>query len=251
MIDRGRAEGFRRLVEERVGRDALPAIAQALADKSARHRGIFGRAAGPDAQGVRAALQESFTGRRLARRIGDDRAEGLARQAGRLLHGSGTVAERLNAFCRALDGELPPGAAAELAAEWLHYTFPERYWLWGRWMYAPEDGSGVLVLLGAVLGQGEPGAVYMQVGEAVAYLGGLGEQVGIAGVGPWPFVLDAYMALVYGLYVFMVTGVRTTPEFADILPPTSELARRLLGLSGAGSQPLKEGKGRDVQGEGD
>lgn len=251
MIDLARAQEFHRLAVERAGAGALREMAEALAARSSRFREAFGAPEGCTGPAVRRALEESFAGRRRARQIAADGAEALAGEVRRLLHGDGVPSERVNAFCRALGGGVPAQVAGELAAEFLHYTFPERYWLWGRWIYAPADQSGALVVLGANPGGGEPGAVYMRVGEEVAHLARLGGQLGIAGAGPEPFVLDAYLALVYALYVQMVTGVRTTPEFAGILPPAGELARRLLGLRPAGARGrAKEGEGFDEQGEG-
>ncbi len=241
MIDLARAQEFHRLAVERAGEGVLRQMAEALVAKSARYRAAFGEPGGCSGPAVLQALGDSFAGRRRARILAGDGGEALAREVRRLLHGPGAVAERMNAFCRALGGELGGSVAAELGSEYLHYTFPERYWLWGRWVYAPEEQSGALVVLGAAPGGGEPGEVYMRVGEAVAHLARLAEQVGIAGAGPEPFVLDAYLALVYALYAYMVTGVRTTPEFAGILPPTGELARRLLGVRAAGGLEAGEG----------
>jgi hypothetical protein len=131
------------------------------------------------------------------------------------------------------------GMSAELAGELLHFTFPDRYWLWGRWMYAAESRTGVLPLLldgDKELRGDSPGQTYLRVGRAIAmvtqvedtkwlFRGGLGETPAER-----PFAIDTFLGATYGAYLYGVTAWRLTREFHKVLPPLPRLVRRMLGL---------------------
>lgn len=132
-----------------------------------------------------------------------------------------------------------PGIGAELAGELLHFTFPDRYWLWSRWMYNRESGTGVLPLLmdgDKELRGDTAGQTYLRVGRAVVmvtevedakwlFRGGLDQMPGQR-----PFAIDTFLAASYCAYLYGVTAWRLTREFHKVLPPLPRLVRRMLGL---------------------
>lgn len=243
MIDAGRAREFLELAHDRVGVPALRALAEAAAAKSRHVRRLCREDGGDEA--LAEALGSVFRVRRALRHTGLAGAAGAAAAEAvrRLLGDPGPAAGRIDGFCAETSGLLG-GASADAAADLLHFSEPERYWLNAGWLWNPADGSGVLPLLGAPLRRAtpSPGEAYLRVGESLAYLrhvlGPAAEELG-----PDPFGLDVYLAVVYGLYSYMVASVRTTEEFAGILPRPAELAARLLGarrwLGGAGNGPVQ------------
>lgn len=131
------------------------------------------------------------------------------------------------------------GQAIELAGELLHFTFPERYWLFSRWMYNAESRTGVLPLLldgDEELRADTPGQMYLHVGRAVVvvtevedakwlFRGGLVESPQMR-----PFAIDTFLTATHAAYLYGVTAWRLTREFHKVLPPLPRLVRRMLGL---------------------
>jgi hypothetical protein len=121
----------------------------------------------------------------------------------------------------------------DLASECLHYTDPDRYWLWTRWIWDPASRTGALPLVttdGYDLGGATAAATYLRVGEALAFVQRTGEAAGFTRIGRGRFGVDVYLACVYGVYVYTAVGLRITREFTRVIPPLPELCRRLLGL---------------------
>jgi hypothetical protein len=185
-----------------------------------------------DSDRVRAALEFTFVARRRASAVmgtrGDDE---LASWVGDLLDGRAPVADRFERFCVAaapLDG----GAAAELASELLHFTRPERYWLWSRWIWSPESRTGALPLL---IGEDYElevdglGAAYDRVSEALTALDVSPEGGAFRLGGGGRFGTDVLLACTYAVYMRTVLGLKMTQEFNALVPPMAQLVRRLLG----------------------
>lgn len=227
---------------ELAGAEGLQAIAADLGEKA---RGLRGRLdqqalARLDEDGAREILDAIFTTRRRARAIlAGVRAEGLGNALADLLHGPGEVGVRLDAFCdrmtAACGDAVPAFAWYDLAGECLHFTDPEGRWLWTRWVWDPDTGTGALPMILVSLGEPEsrgerPSVLYRKVGEASAYLESAASAVGIGAIGPGPLAIDVYLATVFAQYLYMVTSVRTTDEFTGILPKLPEMTRRLLGV---------------------
>ena len=177
-------------------------------------------------------------------------AETLAQQAARaqacaalplLLREEQPVEQRLDEFqarCSDLDRRL----ALELATGVLHLRAPARYWLWTRWLWDIEHGTGILPLLTSAtraLEGRSVGAQYRQLRPLVAMGTELGRNSGLVAhdladdpeLGP--FVTDAFLALAYSVYLYGITNWRLSREFNRLLPPLPQLARRLLGLGRA------------------
>lgn len=232
MINAKRVQEFIDLARDRIGDERLRGITGAAAAKGAFIRKTLGQQV--RAEDMAAALSAVFAARRPLRRRGPETGANapsvLAPAAAALLYGGGPVTPRLDEFCAVAHGVFGP-AAADVGTDLLHSTFPDRYWLWTRWIWNPVDGTGLVTLVGSGLppsAEDSPGENYMKVGEELAHLRVVLEASGGA-FGPMPFALDSYMAVVVALYAYMVASVRTTEEFAGILPRPAELAARLLG----------------------
>jgi hypothetical protein len=129
----------------------------------------------------------------------------------------------------ALDG---PGF--DLPGEMLHFTSPDRYWLWTRWIWDPQARTGALALVtttevGRSTGATR-GAVYLDVGRATAFVDEAAKAVGPPWSGRGPFGIDVFLAAAYVVHVSTVVRLRMSREVAGILPPLTELVRRLLGV---------------------
>lgn len=253
MIDAQRVEEFLSLIHDRIGEDVLQHLAVGAAAKHRRLAGLLDEH--PTDENAGEVLTHVFAARRplrfkgVADRIlsgaewrsggagtgssadGDGKRSGLAPVLGRLLNDGDPVERRLEDFARDWGETLGP-SAMDVATDILHFLQPDRYWLWTRWIWDPAGESGLLPLLGALppgCGDGGIRDNYLLTGEALAHLREiLGER--LAPLGPEPFGLDIFLATTYSLYSYLVTSVRTTEEFAGILPRPAEMAARLLGI---------------------
>ncbi len=156
----------------------------------------------------------------------------------RLLDERGPVEERVTRTVEALV-PLERRLALELATGLLHLAAPRQYWLWTRWMWDLDHGTGILPLLASTTHAsqaGDLGQRYRQLGALVALGAELGRKSGL--VSPdlsddpmlGPFATDAFLALAYSVYLYGITNWRLSREFNRLLPPVPILARRLLGL---------------------
>ncbi|MDE3075509.1 MAG: hypothetical protein KGJ86_08775, partial [Chloroflexota bacterium] len=137
VVDTASAREFMREALEQIEEDELLAIAGEAERKSAGFRRLLSAAAiehlAPDGQ--RRILRSVFATRRKAAAVAESTGpEQFRSLAAGLLYGPGPIADRFDSFCRALpeaDGYL----AWDLGSELLHYTQPEAYWLWNRWLW--------------------------------------------------------------------------------------------------------------------
>jgi hypothetical protein len=151
------------------------------------------------------------------------------------------VEARLDLFvarCGTLDRRL----ALELATGLLHLRAPARYWLWTRWLWDIEHGTGILPLLASsthALDARGFGARYRQLRPLMAMGAELGRDSGLLrpalldDLQTGPFAVDAFLAAAYSVYLYGITNWRLSREFNRLLPSLPDLARRLLGLSPA------------------
>jgi hypothetical protein len=157
-------------------------------------------------------------------------AEGLRA----LLHGGGDLADRFTAF-DGLAGAIEAPVRRDLAGECLHYLDTERGWLWARWMWDPDTATGALPLVmadGFDFGGSDAGAVYLLVGEATAAVRRVADELGFRQMRASPYVVDVYLAAIYGVYLYTVTRLRMTQEFNRVIPQLPDLVRRLHGVRG-------------------
>jgi hypothetical protein len=177
-------------------------------------------------------LRSIFATRRKADAIIDGvGADRLAAEVHELLEGSAPVATRILRFDAALVGFEDPGF--DLPGELLHFTYPDRYWLWTRWMWDPRIETGSLRLVTMeeldLAGAGR-GDTYVRVGEAVTFVHETGRAAGFTARGNPTFAIDVFLASVYAIYMYTVLRMRMTQEFNKIVPELPDLVRRLLGV---------------------
>jgi hypothetical protein len=155
----------------------------------------------------------------------------LAAAVADLLTGPAGLATRFDAFTAVLAPV--PGGGFDLPGELLHFTQPDRYWLWTRWVWDPDNETGALRLVTmdeVNLYGGSSGETYLQVGQATAFVEQTGKAAGFTGMGAGLFGADVFLASVYAIYLHTVLGMRMTQEFTRLAPPAGELVRRLLGV---------------------
>lgn len=200
---------------------------------------LFGRLLAADAvaeldeEGRDTLLERVFSARRrLAPHVREmDLAEFRA-LVNELLHGQGSVAERMEAFIEGLPCEGKAcRARRDLAADLLHFYDPERYPLMARWVWDVNTDSGALRELVPHSDQvtqlptgGDPGT-YLALREWIK------EQLEAqAFYRDLDFMADLVLAEVYAEYIkAMAEGMLRTDFGANSEDP-SEHVRKLLGI---------------------
>lgn len=239
ILDLASAQEFMREAAEQVSDADMQAIQEELREKSRRFRALLGggrdEVAGLPAGVLQGVLRSVFPVRRKARRVLEATGPvALAAAMADLLHAEASLEERLPAFCarvQDLEGDL----RLDLATELLHFTFPERWWLWTRWMWDPKNGTGALRLVtmdDSNLRGDDDVQTYLNVGRAVAFVQQTAAAAGLHRLGHGPFGVDVFLANVYGVYLYTVLKMRMTREFNRCVPELPQLARRLLGIHG-------------------
>jgi hypothetical protein len=234
VVDTETAREFMRETLEKVSEDDLAAITAALERKSLVFTARLGadRLVEADRDDLEIVLRNIFSTRRKAGAILDEIGpERLAAETEQLLRGAAALPLRFARFRTVLAAW--PEAAFDVPSELLHFAYPDRYWLWTRWMWDPRTETGALALVtdeGFDLGGDEPGATYLRVGEAVAFVSETGQAAGFTAIESGPFGVDVFLGCVYAVYMYTVLRLRMTQEFNRIVPDQPELVRRLLGV---------------------
>lgn len=234
VVDTEAAQEFMRQALEMIQAPELEAIAKELEVKSAHFQAVLGPESLTrlDQQRLRGMLRSIFATRRradaLIARAGPERLIG---ELDHLLRGEGPLPDRIDHFDEALN-TMEPAVRRDIAGEVLHFSDPERHWLWTRWMWDPDLRTGALPLVTMQefdLAAPSPGATYLRIGQAIAFVNETGRGVGFTRLGSEAFGIDVYLACVYGVYLYTITRMRMTQEFNKVIPPLPQLARRLLG----------------------
>jgi hypothetical protein len=260
-VDMAAMQEFMTATLDKIQHADLDAVEAELQEKGRRIRAL----AHPD---VLPALTEDqllrllravFATRRRARAIlAGVGQEALQAAIAQLLYGSGTVDARFQQFVDAMSGSfgdvralrprkssdsrarqsaedaaLTENVFCDLGSELLHFSDPNRYWLWTRWLWNPNAGTGAMPLVtmeecdlhGRTVGE-----TYVKVGVAIAFVKATGDAAGFSTVGAGPFGIDVFLACVYVVYMYTTLRMRMTQEFTKVVPPLPELIRRLLGV---------------------
>jgi hypothetical protein len=235
VVDTQSATEFMRETLETVSRDELVSVAALLDAKAAGFAALLGspgQARQLPGEDLRRVLRSIFATRRKADAILDDVGpERLGAAMDDLIHGDGLVTDRFNSFDAVLAGF--PEQGFDLPSELLHFTAPDRWWLWTRWMWDPRAGTGSLALVTTEdfdLDASDRGEGYLRVGEAMAFVNETGKAVGFTDLGSGLFGTDVFLACVYSVYMYTVLRLRMTQEFNRIVPELPDLVRRLLGV---------------------
>lgn len=160
-----------------------------------------------------------------------------------VLYGTDTVEDRVDTFTGRLEG-LDENLRMDFASELLHFTTPDRHWLWTRWMWDPRTRTGALPLVttAAYDYEGETqGDIYMKVGRAVAFVHEVGEAAGFQSISRNIFGTDVFLSCVYVVYAYTVLKMRMTNEFNKVMPGLPEFSRRLLGVNRMGRRDAPAG----------
>ncbi len=225
---------------EKVSMHDLGDTAARLERKSALFLEAFAadRVMDVDEETVTAVLKSVFSARRRTRVILSTLTlDGFRRSVRGLLYADMTPGDRLEQFATLIDDigrDVPAGTGYDLGSEILHFTYPERYWLWTRWMWNPETGTGALPLVvmeEVDLDGGSISETYRRINLALTFLDGVGEQAGFRPEGHGVFGTDVFLAAVYSVYMYTTLRMRMTQEFNRIVPELGDLVQRLLGVN--------------------
>jgi len=235
VVDTQSASEFMRETLEKVSRDELVAVSALLDAKAAGFGALLGTPGAArqlDRADLRRVLRSIFSTRRKADVILDDIGPArLGAAIDDLLHGPGLIQERMAPFDNLFDAY--PEQGFDLPSELLHFTAPDRWWLWTRWMWDPRAGTGALPLVITEdfdLDADDRGDAYLRIGEAMAFVNETGKAVGFTDLGSGLFGADVFLACVYTVYMYTVLRLRMTQEFNRIVPELPDLVRRLLGV---------------------
>jgi hypothetical protein len=235
VVDTETAREFMQETLARISDAEVQAVAQELERK---HEGFArrlsdGRSAHVEVADIHAMLRSIFaTRRRIAAFEAAPSLDWWRGAIPELLEGSRPLPQRFQAFVDALPETLDVRVRRDLTSELLHFSDPDRYWLWTRWIWEPEARTGALPLVVTsdfVLDAPDMGDAYVRVGEAVVFVQQTAEAAGLQRGVRGIFGTDVYLACVYGVYLYTVLRLRMTQEFNKVIPALPELIRRLLG----------------------
>ena len=149
VVDTASATEFMNEILEKISNDELGDIAAAVEAKSTRMQElVFDRGVGQtlDRARLTGLLRSVFATRRRTEAILDSvGVETLALAVDELLLGTPDLTTRFADFDAALAGF--GEHAFDLPGELLHFIYPDRYWLWTRWMWDPRTETGALPLV--------------------------------------------------------------------------------------------------------
>lgn len=236
LIDIEAAKEFMKETLERVDRDVLISMAADLEAKSKlfQHHLSAARIDKLTADGIEEILNTIFVTRRRKKQILEVYTpEKLKISFKNLLYGVNTLEVRFQDFVNSLEKVEHPSLKTELAGEILHFTNPDQYWLWGRWMWDAQKKTGAIPLVTTeefdLAGETES-EVYMKVGKGVAFVHAIGEAADFQFISRSLFGTDVFLSCVYVIYAYTVLKMRMTQEFNKVMPGLPEFSRRLLGI---------------------
>jgi hypothetical protein len=235
VVDTDTAREFMKETLEKVEPEELAKICAEVEAKAAWFHGKLAAEAFDDFSHADYAevLKRIFATRGKTRKVLEELEFAPMRERiGELLHGTDELEARFRTFVDQLDG-LDSNLRMDFTSELLHFTYPERHWLWSRWMWDPRTrtGSLPLVVTSAYEFDGEhAGQVYMKVGRAVAFVHEVGNAAGFQTISKSIFGTDVYLCCVYVVYAYTVLRMRMTQEFNKVMPGLPEFCRRLLGV---------------------
>ncbi|MBK7334982.1 MAG: hypothetical protein IPJ00_01935 [Saprospirales bacterium] len=236
MVDTDSAKEFMQEVLGRVSAEELIAIAERLEVKSQFFQKLLSREHIGELQEeeILKLLRSVFSTRRSGKKILEAcPVEVLRISMETLLYGDGPIEIRFQGFCHGLTG-VDSRVSSDLAGELLHFTFPNQYWLWCRWMWDPKLKTGALPLVvmeGYDLEALNLGEVYLKVGKAIAFVHHTGEAAGFQKISRSLYGTDVFLCSVYVIYTYTVLRMRMTQEFNKVVPELAEFTRRLLGIN--------------------
>ena len=235
LIDIEAAKEFMKETLEKVEKTELMAIAESLETKSE----IFNQAFGTENlkqlsnEELENIFKSIFTIKRKFKVLFENYShEDFRKSIEKLLYGPAKIEIRFREFLLSHE-KLEMPLRCELAGEILHFTFPDRHWLWSRWMWDPKAKTGALPLVtteGFDLPDDNYGEMYLKVGKAVAFVNSVAESAEFQFISRSLFGTDVFLSCVYVIYAYTVLRMRMTQEFNSVMPGLTEFSRRLLGV---------------------
>lgn len=149
-----------------------------------------------------------------------------------LLYGSDSLENRFNVFIQSIE-RIDEKMRVNFASELLHFSNPEKYWLWTNWIWDPKTGTGAMPLVvqeSVDLNGQTHGEIYTKIGQTMTLVNAVGHSIGFSGSGRGLFGTDIFLACVYAVYMYTVFRVKLSQEFNRILPELPELTQRMLGV---------------------
>ena len=149
-----------------------------------------------------------------------------------LLYDRQPVSDRVDAFVQRIPW-ISPRLRVEIASEFLHYVFPDQYWLWTRWIWDEKTSTGALPLVTTenyVVEGRTPGEKYTSIGKGIAFVHEVGDAAGFQTISRDLFGTHVFLSCVYVIYAYTVLRMRMTQEFNQVMPTMTEFTRRLLGV---------------------
>jgi hypothetical protein len=242
VVDTPTAREFTERALERISQEELGGIADLLDQKVLAFRSILAEesiGAMTEAQAV-GLLRSVFASRRRHHTILDALTlGGFVEACSGLLYGTDDAAARLEEFHQVIGGigrDVPSQVGFDLGSSLLHFTDPERHWLWTQWMWDPDHLTGALPLVlteDVDLITDDVAEAYRRIGVATAFINDVGEAAGFRERGHGTLDTDVFLASVYAIYMYTTLRMRMTQEFNQVVPQLSELLRRLLGVHGS------------------
>lgn len=239
MVDTPTAREFTQLALQKVSEAELETVAGKVEFKAERLSQMLApqSLATWTEDDATATLRWVFSSRRKALVILNTLGlQGFTEAVEALLWSDGPVGARLEAFHEtivAVGRGVPASTGFDLGSELLHFSDPDRYWLWTRWMWNPESETGALPLVvmeEVDLDAGSVGHTYERIGLAMAFVDEVGAAAGFRTRGHGVFGTDVFLASVYAIYMYTTLRMRMTQEFNRIIPELAELVSRLLGV---------------------
>lgn len=158
-----------------------------------------------------------------------------------LLNHERPVGRRIAEAVAALSGKngLDERICLEAATGLLHFTAPDSYWWWTRWLWDATMQTGILSLLAgsvhnvraSTIGEG-----YKKVGSVTAMSMRFAEGTGLLvpelvnDPQRVRFASDVFLACAYVVYMYGISSWRLSREFNRLLPAPPAMMRRLLGV---------------------
>jgi len=236
VVDTETAREFMKETLEKIQEDELVRISSELAIKSAFFQKKLSREnlGQLSKEEVLAILRSMFCTRRRAAKILNETLdyEDLKKWIGELLYEKAPIQNRFQGFYDRL-GKLESNIRYDLAGELLHFTFPEKYWMWSHWMWNPKTMTGSIPLVTTDdfdLRAPSTGEMYLNVGKGVAFVHEVGEAAGFQTISRSLFGTDVFLSCVYVIYAYTVLRMRMTQEFNQVMPNLQEFSRRILGV---------------------
>jgi hypothetical protein len=239
VVDTPTAREFTHLALQKVSEAELETVARKVEFKAERLTELLAseRLSAWTEDDAITTLRWVFSSRRKAQVILNSLGlTGLSEGIELLLRGQGPEGARLQFFHETIAGigrGVVESTGFDLGSELLHFSDPDRYWLWTRWVWNPESETGALPLIvmeEVDLDANTVAETYERIGLAMAFVDEVGAAAGFRTPGHGVFGTDVFLASVYAIYMYTTLRMRMTQEFNRVIPELAELVSRLLGV---------------------